>query len=166
MDLMREHGAMAFASRLKRLADRLKSEATKLYRAGGIEFNDSWFLVALALSRRDEISVTEIADAFGVSHSAISQIVTAMARKGLLVGRPDKCDRRRTHLSLTEEGRSAVRAMTPIWNAVGECTNDLIASTNTDLLRAVTEIEEQLDQKNLFDRVGERMKTDDGELHS
>jgi len=53
-DTMREYGAMAFASRLKRLGDRLKAEATSLYRANGIEFNDSWFLVAFLLSKRKE----------------------------------------------------------------------------------------------------------------
>jgi DNA-binding MarR family transcriptional regulator len=159
MDTMREYGAMAFASRLKRLGDRLKSEATKLYRTSGVEFNDSWFLVALALSKRDEISVTEVAEGFGVSHSAISQIVTAMARKGLLTGRPDERDRRRTHLHLTEKGRSAIEAMRPIWNAVGDCTTELISSTDTNILQAITEIEEQLEQKNLFSRVTDRMKT-------
>ena len=43
MDMMSEFGALAFASRLRRLGDRLKAEATKLYRANGIEFNDSWY---------------------------------------------------------------------------------------------------------------------------
>ncbi len=160
MDMMREFGPMAFASRLRRLGDRLKAEATKLYRAHGIEFNDSWFLVALILSYREGISVAEVAEAFGVSHSAISQMVTAMERKRLLIGRPDELDRRRTLLHLTKEGRSAVKALRPIWDAVGECTNELIASTGKDLLLAITEVEEQLEQQNLFTRVTERIKSD------
>jgi len=55
MDMMCEFGAMVFASRLRRLGDRLKAEATKLYRANGIEFNDSWFLVAFVLSNREGV---------------------------------------------------------------------------------------------------------------
>lgn len=161
MDMMREFGAVAFASRLRRLGDRLKSEATKLYHAYGVEFNDSWFLVALVLSTREEISVTEAADAFGISHAAVSQMATAMERKGLLAGRPDERDRRRTLLRLTDEGHAAVEALRPIWYAVGECTEELVASTGQDLLSAVSQIEGQLEHQDLFTRVTEHMKRND-----
>jgi DNA-binding MarR family transcriptional regulator len=160
MDMMREFGAMAFASRLRRLGDRLKAEATKLYRAQGIEFNDSWFLLALVLSTREGISVSEVAKAFGISHAAISQMAAAMEGKGLLTGRPDDRDRRRTLLYLTRKGRSAVTALQPIWTAVGDCTQEMIASTGKDLLLGITEIEEQLEQQDLFARVTEQMKND------
>ena len=162
MDMMREFGAMVFASRLRRLGDRLKAEATKLYRANGVEFNDSWFLVAFVLSDREGISVTEIADAFGTSHAAISQMAAAMERKGLLVGRTDKRDRRRTLLHLTKKGRSAVEALRPVWNVIGECTEELLASTGKDFLPAISEIEEQLERQSLFTRVTERMNKPDG----
>jgi len=162
MDTMREFGAIAFASRLKRLGDRLKAEATKIYRANGIEFNDSWFLIALVLSNREGISVTEAAEALGISHAAISQMATAMERKGLLVGRQDEGDRRRTLLYLTEKGRSTVEALRPIWDAVGECTEDLYASTGKDFLLAISEIEKQLEQQDLFTRVTERLERDKG----
>jgi DNA-binding MarR family transcriptional regulator len=159
-DTMREYGAMAFASRLKRLGDRLKAEATSLYRANGIEFNDSWFLVAFLLSKREGISVTEVADAFGVSHAAISQMAAAMKRKGLLVTRPDDRDGRRTLLHLTRKGRSVVEAMQPIWNAIGECTNELLAATGKDPLRAISEIEGLLDERSLFARVTASIQKD------
>ena len=162
VDLMHECGAMVFASRLRRLGDRLKAEATKLYRANGIEFNDSWFLVAFVLSNRQDISVTEIAASLGISHAAVSQMASAMERKGLLVGRPDQRDRRRTLLCLTKEGRSAVKALQPIWNAVGDCTNEMIASMDRDLLSVITNFEEQLEQRSLFSRVTERLKRDSG----
>lgn len=158
MDMMREFGAMAFASRLRRLGDRLKAEATKLYRANGIEFNDSWYLVALMLSKKQGVSVSEAADTFGVSHAAISQMATAMQRKGLLVGHPDEHDRRRTLLQLTEEGRSTIEALKPIWDAIGECTDELMASPGKDLLSVISEIEDRLDKQSLFTRVTEHMK--------
>jgi DNA-binding MarR family transcriptional regulator len=160
MDAMREFGAMAFASRLKRLGDRLKGEATRLYRANGVEFNDSWFLVAFVLSKRDGISVTEIADTLGISHAAISQMAAAMKRKRLLVTRPDNRDGRRTLLYLTKKGQSAVDSMQPIWNVIGECTEELLASTGKDPLRAICEIEERLEKQSLFTRVTEHMKKD------
>ena len=158
MDLLRDFGAMTFASRLKRLGDRLKAEATKLYSAHGIEFNDSWFLVAFLLSNNEGLSVTDMAEMLGISRAAISQMYRAMERNGLLVVRTDDRDRRRRLLYLTEKGRSAVMALEPIWNAVGDCTDELIESTGQDVLQAVSEMEDALEQKSLFDRVNDHLK--------
>jgi DNA-binding MarR family transcriptional regulator len=158
MDKLNEFGAMAFASRLRRLSDRLKAEATRIYRANGIEFHDSWFLLALTLSEKESVSVTEVAEAFGVSHAAVSQMAAAMQRRRLIASRTDEDDRRRTLLHLTAEGRCAVERLRPLWVAVGACTDELIAEAGADCLAAITSIEEQLVQRSLFTRVTERMK--------
>lgn len=157
MDLIRESGTMTFASRLKRLSDRLKSEATKIYHSYGVEFNDSWFLVAFALSKREGSSVNEIAEMLGISHAAVSQMYGAMERKGLLTVKEDSEDRRRKLLCLSETGRAAVERLEPIWNAVGESTDELLTSTGLDFLKAVESIEEALDEKSLFERVKENL---------
>lgn len=158
MDLLRDFGAMTFASRLKRLGDRLKAEATKLYNAHGIEFNDSWFLVAFLLSNNEGLSVSDMAEMLGISRAAISQMYRAMERNGLLVVHRDDRDRRRRLLYLTERGRSAVMALEPIWNAVGDCTDELIETTGQDVLRAITDLENELEKQNLFDRVNDHLK--------
>jgi DNA-binding MarR family transcriptional regulator len=157
MDMMNEFGVLAFASRLRRLGDRLKAEATRLYRANGIEFNDSWYLLALLLSSREGISISEAAEAFGISHAAISQMATAMEKKNLITGRPDEHDRRRTLLYLTDAGRTDIEALRPIWDAVGDCTEEMIAATGQDFLTAIGEFENQLEQQSLFSRVKERL---------
>ena len=149
---------MTFASRLKRLGDRLKTEATRVYEAGGIDFNDSWFLVAVALSRRDRVAVTEMAATLGISHAAVSQMATAMERKGHVASESDKSDRRRTLLYLTEKGRSTIEALQPMWDAIGHCTDELIDCTGQDLLLAITQIEDRLKERSLFDRVSHRMQ--------
>ena len=153
MDLMRELGSMAFASRLRRLSDRLKSEATRLYQARGIDFNDSWFLIAFMLSKREGITIKEVSDAFGISHSAISQMASAMKREKFIESRQDARDRRRNLLFLTEKGRSAVKALRPIWTVIGNCTEALISETGEDVLSAITEMEKKIEEKDLFTRV-------------
>lgn len=158
MDLLRDFGAMTFASRLKRLGDKLKAEATKLYSAHGIEFNDSWFLVAFLLLSNEGLSVTDMADMLGISRAAISQMYRAMERNGLIVVHTDDLDRRRRLLYLTEKGRSAVTALEPIWNAVGECTDSMIEATGQDVLKAISELENELGQRTLFERVNDHLK--------
>jgi DNA-binding MarR family transcriptional regulator len=161
MDLIRDLRALAFASRLKRLGDRLKAEATLVYEAGGIDFNDSWFLVAVALSRKDRIAVTEMAAILGVSHAAVSQMATAMERAGYVTSEPDSSDRRRTLLCLTGKGQATIEALMPLWHAIGHCTEELIDSTGQNLLLAITQIENELNERCLFDRVSRRMRSSD-----
>ncbi|HER43931.1 MAG TPA: MarR family transcriptional regulator [Candidatus Eisenbacteria bacterium] len=158
MDLLRDFGTMTFASRLKRLGDRLKAEATRLYNARGVEFNDSWFLVAFLLSRNEGLSVTDMADMLGISRAAVSQMYKAMERNGLLVVHTDDRDKRRRLLYLTEEGRAAVTALEPIWNAVGKCTEDLVRETGQDVLKALSDIENELEERSLFERVSDHLK--------
>lgn len=157
IDLLRDFGAMTFASRLKRLGDRLKAEATRLYHSQGIAFNDSWFLVAFLLSRNEGLSVTDMAESLGISRAAVSQMYRAMERNGLLVVAGDDRDRRRRLLYLTEEGRAAVKALEPIWNAVGECTENLAGSTGHDVLEAISKMEVELEKRSLFERVSDHL---------
>ena len=130
----------------------------EFYNAHGIDFNDSWFLVAFILSSDEGLSVTDMAEKLGISRAAISQMYRAMERNGLLVVHMDDRDRRRKLLFLTEEGRAAVTALEPIWNAVGECTDNLVESTGQDVLKAISDIERGLEKRSLFERVNDHLK--------
>jgi DNA-binding MarR family transcriptional regulator len=158
MDLLKDLGTFAFASRLKRLGDRLKSEATTLYHHRGVDFNDSWFLVGYMLSRQENLTVTEMAKALGISRPAISQIATDMARHRLISVRIDTADRRRKILSLTDSGREAVEMLEPVWRAVADCTDELIASSGQDVLKAINAIERGIKARSLFARVLDRLE--------
>ena len=156
-DLVRQLNTMTLASRLKRLGDRLKSEATRVYRAHGIDFNDSWFLVAVALSRTRQATVTELAQWLNVSHAAVSQMVSAMETKGLVSSSPDASDRRRNPVRLTPAGRDTVTALEPLWQTIGQCTAELLEHGGEDLLNAVTVLEDRLESRRFFDRVADRI---------
>ncbi len=157
MDLVRELGAFAFASRLKRLGDRLKAEATLLYQKKGIEFSDSWFLVAYILSKNEILTVTDMAEALGISRPAISQVTGDMTRKGFVKSRADKGDRRRKKMSLTAKGKRIVNELEPIWEAIGECTQELLDSKSKNILHAISDIEDGLEKQNMVDRVEEKL---------
>lgn len=158
MDLLKELGTFTFASRLKRLSDRLKSEVTTLYHHRGADFNDSWFLVGYMLSRKENLTVTEMAKALGISRPAISQIASEMAKHRLIRVRVDETDKRRKILSLTDSGREAVDSLEPVWNAVAECTEELIATSGQDVLKAIDVIERGVETRSLFARVLDRLE--------
>lgn len=156
MDTVRELGIFALASRMKRLAERLKAEASKVYRDRGIDFNDSWFLAAWVLSQRDGITASEMADKLGVSRPAISQMVAGMHGKGLITYKRDEKDGRRRCISLTRKGRDTVTALEPLWNDVSEVTTGVVNETGVDFLSGLAGIEDAFNESSLSERIGER----------
>lgn len=153
MDILRELGTFALASRMKRLVERLKAEASRVYRDRGIDFNDSWFLAAWVLSQHDDITASEMADRLGISRPAVSQMAAGMHRKGFITYERDSADGRRRRISLTESGRETVRALEPLWQDVGDVTSEMIVSSGVDLLTGLAGIEEALDELSLSERI-------------
>ena len=157
MDLVRQLGPMAFASRLKRLSDRLKADVTKLYHEQGVDFNASWFLVGYVLAREGSLTVTQVAEALGISRPAVSQISSAMVRHKLISIRKDGRDGRRRHLSLTKRGKKTIADLDPIWRAVRDCTAELLSESGVDVLEGLNRLEAKLDEHDMFERVRMRM---------
>lgn len=157
MDLVKELGAFAFASRLRRLSDRLKSEVSCVYHSCGIDFDDNWFMIGYVLARNGSMSISEIARRTGLSRPVISTQIEGMAEHGLVSIRTDPRDLRSRRLSLTPEGEETVAALEPVWQAVGDCTRELLASLGADCLDAIARLEDSLETRSLFSRVCERL---------
>ncbi|MBU8920516.1 MAG: MarR family transcriptional regulator [Bacteroidales bacterium] len=158
-DVLKELGAFAFASRMKRLSDRLKAEVSQVYLEQGITFNDSWFLVGVMLSKHKRMTVTDMAEALGISPPAISQVYGDMVKAGIVEVETGDIDRRQRILSLTPAGASVVEALNPIWNAFEICTKDLFEEAGCDALAALTAMEECLEKKSMIQRLRETLKT-------
>ena len=80
MDLIGELGPFAFASRLQRLSERLKKEASTVYHAHGLDFDDRWFLAGYSLAREGEMTIKEMAGRLGLSRPVVSRMIEGMAR--------------------------------------------------------------------------------------
>lgn len=152
-DVIQQLGALAFASRLKRLSERLQRDVSQIYREQKLEFHARWFPVAYLLAQSSPMSVTTIADALGLTHPAVNQIAAQMARCGLLTSRKDKDDERRRLLSLTSKGRRVVGDLQPLWDAVEKCTRRLIREAGYNLLSSIAAIEKALDSQEMYDRI-------------
>lgn len=156
-DILKDLGAFAFASRLKRLSDRLKSEVSQIYLEQGIEFNDSWFLVGYMLSRHESMTVTDMALALSISPPAISQISGDMVKGDIIRIDTGETDRRQRLLSLTPKGRKMVEALGPIWEAVTKCTEEVFEESGCHILDAITALEKELDRKDMVARLREEL---------
>lgn len=152
-DLIRELGPLAFASRLRRLSERLMQDVSSVYADYDSDFEARWFPVAYLLSQHQSMAVTEISGILGYTHPAVVQIAAAMERRGLVKSRGDAGDGRRRLLSLTARGKATVKRIAPVWDAVRRCTQDIIDASGYDVLGAVGAVERELERQELLSRI-------------
>ncbi len=158
LDLLEQLGPLAFASRLRRLADRLHRDVSQIYREMEIEFEARWFPVLYALQEGQSRAITGLANALGLTHPAINQIVGAMAKRGLVRSRKDRKDERRRLIALTAAGERLVEKLQPIWQEISAATGEVISPGSNDLLKDVEQLEKILDQESMYERVSHRLK--------
>jgi GNAT superfamily N-acetyltransferase/DNA-binding MarR family transcriptional regulator len=144
---------MAFASRLKRLHERLIRDVGRLYDGLGFSFEPRWFLLFYSLHDRGPASITELAAALSQSHAAVNQVAGELLKAGLVSETRQKGDDRKRLIRLTPRGRSLATRMVPIWQEIGEATGGLFRDSGVDLVAGLEATERALDKASIFDRV-------------
>jgi len=157
-DFIEELGTLAFASRLRRLSERLLRDVSLTYRAENLNFEARWFPVFYLLWRQSPLAVTAIAQRLHLTHPAVNQVAGAMTKAGLLISARDSRDDRRRLLSLSATGKSLARKLQPIWQDIQEATAELVNASGIDLLGAIAQVEKSLDKVNMCERVSTRCK--------
>jgi len=157
MNLIREMGAFAFASRLMALSERLKSEVSTVYHSCGMDFDDHWFLVGYMLADQPSMTVAEMASKLGVPRPRLTRMIEEMAAHGLARLEIDPEDPGQKLVSLTDDGEETVAELRKVWKAVGEATDELISEAHPEFLEAITRMEDGLDDRSLFSRVSSRI---------
>ena len=80
MDLIRQLGPLALASRLRRLTEWLYKDGARIYREQSADFEPRWFPLFYLLKESGSVPVTTAASLLGFSHPAINQIAGQMSR--------------------------------------------------------------------------------------
>ena len=158
MDLIKQLGPLAFASRLKRLSERLQKDASLIYKDHSVDIEARWFPVLYILKQESSMSVTALAEALRLTHPAINQIAGDMARRGLINSKKDRRDERRRLLSLSAKGRKALRDVDKIWKEISYETRQILKIAGSDVLTALENIENSLDEKSMYERISARLK--------
>lgn len=173
MDIVGQLGALALATRLKRLSERLMKDVSQIYGDLDVDFQARWFTLLYALANSAEQktdrapvrrssqpssrAITDLALALGLSHSAINQIAAQVIRRGLVRQARDPNDERRRLLQLTPRGRKLVQRLEPVWQEIHQANADLLAEAGVDLLNDLECIEAALDARSMADRIRARL---------
>ena len=158
MNTLNQLAELALGSRLKRLSDVFLKNVSDLYKQFGLDFEAKWFPVYYLLANQGSSSITQIAQALGISHPAVVKIAGELEQHGLLTSSKAESDHRKRLLTLSQKGVQLLPRLQPLWGAISQVTQDLLSRQQHNLLFAVEEMETLLQQKDHFTRVSEHFK--------
>lgn len=146
-------GKLALGSRLKALSDHFYGAADEVYQARGARIESRWLPVMRYLWDVGPGSVTEVANAIGQTHSAVSQLTDKLVRAGMVKRRRDPADGRRTVLVLTEKAHQAMAELGPIWCAVRKGVTASLGEHAAQLLDAIAACERALQERPVAEAI-------------
>ena len=142
---------------LKDLLSAMDADIGRLYTEHGIAGVRPRFSMALIrLRHRGPMTVKELAEQIDVTHSAMSQTVTAMRREGL-VDTSTGSDARTRTVSLTERGNALVPFLEDEWRATERAWLELEAEIPYPLTRVVDDIVAALRQRSFLERLRQQL---------
>ncbi len=160
MDLIKQLGELALASRMRRLSDRMIQDVSLVHKELDLNFEPRWFTVYYLLLTNSPQSIVDIAKALGVTHPSVNQTATEMIRHGLVKAARDHKDKRKRMLSLTQKGYNYADKLRPLWKSVEQAAHGLTSETGYDVLDVLEKMEQSLDQQSLYARITDNIKSD------
>lgn len=153
MDLVADLGYLFLGSRLKRLAERLQTDAARVHKELGVDAQPAELALMAALDRYGPLTISAAVEALGVSQPAVSRTATGLVDRGLLANGTDDADLRQRTLTLTRSGRALVtRAKGQAWPAITEAVAEMCAPLRGTLLEQIAALEERHRDRPLGER--------------
>jgi len=155
MSFYQSLGFLVFGSRLRRLSEAFLADVNKIYTEHGLLFDAAWFPVFYILSRQETVSIKDISEELGISHSAVSQLVSSLQQKGLTKTTTADDDARKKVVSFTTKGKKLQQQVQPVWDALQQAMQALASEGrhSKTILTAIEEIEQGLQNESVFNRV-------------
>ena len=144
-DIVKELGYLTLGSRLKRIGERLQSQAQMLIEEAGVSLTAAYFPLLAALDRLGPLSVGELAQAMGVSQPGVTRVLDKLESEGLVKSQPSAGDRRLRPIALTGAGRQLVaRSKKSAWPRIEAAVADACAGSKGPLLAQLAALEDAL----------------------
>ncbi|MBN2172787.1 MAG: bifunctional helix-turn-helix transcriptional regulator/GNAT family N-acetyltransferase [Bacteroidales bacterium] len=150
---IQELGNIAIASRLKQFTDLLIRDMVTVYKKNNVDFEPRWFTTVHLLKEAGQLSITEISRKLNQSHVAINQVANALEKNNLIKSSKDNLDSRKRLINLSKNGLKLADNIQPLWVAVKEAVDELMAEAGCNILDDISKIENQLIQKSMKERI-------------
>jgi DNA-binding MarR family transcriptional regulator len=151
----------AVGTLLRHVLELLDADVAAVYEEQGMaEYRPRFSPVVRALVAHGPLSVRDLAEAIGVTHSAASQTAAQMARAGLVVHTPDPLDARRRLVGLTAEARSLLPRIEAEWEATAAAMAELDAELSMPLGELLAEVAQAVGRRPFRERVAAARRTE------
>ena len=151
-DYSRDAGGKALGARLRRLSEHIDRDATRIYAARGIAFEQRWFGPLNQIVQNGPMAVGEIAERLHITHVSVSQAARSLEAAGLIAFQSDATDKRRRILALTDAGQARVRELKPQWEAFERAAVALDEEAG-GVVAVLDRLDDALARMSLFDRI-------------
>lgn len=142
---------------LRHLVDLLDGDVEQVYREQGLDCRSRFTPVIRHLESAGPSSIRQIALASGLTHSAISQTITEMLKKGLVESRPGR-DARERIISFTPAGEALLPRLHAVWKgiwaAAGDLSEDIGQPLDRVLAQAITAVGRRPFRDRIMSKIG------------
>lgn len=145
---------------LRHVLELLDGDVAAVYEEQGMAgYRPRFSPVVRALVAQGPLSVRDLAEAIGVTHSAASQTAAQMASAGLVTHTPDPLDARRRLVGLTAEARSLLPRIEAEWEATAAAMAELDAELPMPLGELLAEVAQAVGRRPFRERVAAARRT-------
>nr|WP_084628749.1 MarR family transcriptional regulator [Amycolatopsis nigrescens] len=131
----------------------MDDDIAKLYdERGVVGVRPRFAMPLIRLGRRGAMTIRQLAESLDVTHSAMSQTVSAMRREGLVSSTPGT-DARTREVVLTERAEALVPFLEAEWRATEQAVAELEDEIPYALSQVVRDIEAALTRRSFHDRI-------------
>ena len=122
-------------------------------------FRPRYTPILVALHETGPLTITELATAVNVTHSAMSQTVGLLIRDGLTVSAV-ATDGRARSISLSQDGISIMPLLLTEWNATAHASRELDSELTRPLSETLDEVVNLLSQRSFAERLSHAQRAD------
>jgi DNA-binding MarR family transcriptional regulator/N-acetylglutamate synthase-like GNAT family acetyltransferase len=153
-DTLADLGVTFLGSRMKRLADRLQTDAAAILQSLDLPIQPAQQQFLAVLRQQGPQTVGAIALHLRLSQPTATRALQALIEQGLIDVSREGRDQRQKRLSLSQAGEALMdRLERDLWPRVEAAAVSLCGGQHVALLKAIALIEAELDRRSLLDRV-------------
>ena len=152
---MNSRTADGLGTQLRRLLEMMDGDVEAMYRDKDPVYSPRFTPVMKALSDSHPLSIKEIAGRSSISHSAASQTISIMAKKGLVTLAPD-IDKRSRLVSLSVQGKKLLPWLNERWSTVNKAADALDQELDFPLSELLAQAIDALEKRSFAERIQEQ----------
>ncbi len=152
VDLLAGYGVGFLGSRLKRLAERMQTDAAEVARFLDLPVQPSQMSLLMTIRLHGPISVGELAERLQLAQPTVTRALGTLG--DFVEARRAPGDARSKQMALTEKGEALlVRVQTELLPRIEPAAAELVEGLSGDFMQGLAKVEARLAQTSLLDRI-------------